>query len=269
MNDNHPLLQQRPTLNPYLTAIRLVVSRLKWDLAPQALRSRRLLRASMNVHQGRKAVILCNGPSLMKADFELLRHSGVYTFGLNKINLLFDKTEFRPNAIVAVNPFVIQQNCAFYNETGIPLFLDSAATTNVRARENVVYLHSTSILRFARDCRISINQGGTVTFVALQLAYHFGFDEVAIVGCDHDFIQKGPANLVVSAGSSDPSHFDPNYFSQGVPWQLPDLVQSEMSYMLARETFAASGRRIVNCTEGGKLEVFPRQDLSDFLESAR
>lgn len=264
MND-HPLLRQRPTLNPYLAAIRLIAARLKWDLKPQALRSRRLLRANTDIYRGRKAVILCNGPSLLKVDFELLRQSGIYTFGLNKINLLFDKTEFRPSAIVAVNPFVIEQNRAFYNDTSIPLFLDSIATSNVSARKNVVYLHSTSILRFARDCRISINQGGTVTFVALQLAYHFGFDEVALVGCDHDFAQEGPPNLVVRAGSSDPSHFDPNYFSQGVPWQLPDLVQSEMSYMLAREVFAAGGRKIMNCTEGGKLEIFPRQNLSDFL----
>ncbi|WP_277882134.1 hypothetical protein [Oculatella sp. FACHB-28] len=39
---------------------------------------------------------------------------GTYTFGLNKINLLFEYSEFRPSCIVSVNSFVVEQNAEFY-----------------------------------------------------------------------------------------------------------------------------------------------------------
>jgi hypothetical protein len=254
-----------PVINPYLAGAGLIARRLWWDLHPEAFRSRRRLRSDKDAYRGRKAVILCNGPSLLKTDFGLLAASGVFTFGLNKINLIFDKADYRPDAIVAVNPYVLQQNRDFYNETDIPLYVDSCALRIVDRRENVTFLHSTSIRRFARDCSMSINQGFTVTFVALQLAYHLGFTEVALIGCDHDFAQKGPANKLVRAGARDDSHFDPNYFAPGMPWQLPDLVQSELGYLLAREAYETSGRAVVNCTAGGKLEIFARQGLADFL----
>jgi hypothetical protein len=263
----HPILLQRPTLNPYLSALGLIVNRFAWDLHPESFRSRWRLRKLRNQQQGRKAVILCNGPSLLRTDFSLLQASGAYTFGLNKINLLFGSNAFRPDSIVAVNPFVLEQNADFFNATTIPLFLDMVAHGHISARENVTFLHSASIHRFARDCSISVNQGFTVTFVAMEIAYHMGFAEVALVGCDHNFAQKGPANQVVVAGERDESHFDPNYFPAGVQWQLPDLAKSEMNYLLAKEAYEASGRRIVNCTVGGKLEIFERQGLADFLSS--
>lgn len=263
---DHPILAQRPTLNPYLIALRLVLQRLKWDLQPESRRSRRRAKAALGRHAGRRAVILCNGPSLLQADFARLAAADVFVFGLNKINLLFPKMELRPDAIVAVNPFVIEQNAEYFRESGLDLYLDSFAHALIGRRENVTYLHSTSLVRFARDCSVSISQGYTVTFVALQLAFHMGFTDVALVGCDHNFTQKGPANLTVVAGERDPDHFDPNYFPPGVKWQLPDLAQSESSYALAREVFEAAGRRIVNCTEGGNLEVYPRMRLEAFLE---
>ncbi|MBX0331027.1 DUF115 domain-containing protein [Oscillochloris sp. ZM17-4] len=253
------------TINPYRSAAYELWSRLRWDVRPESWRSRRALRAWRDRHPGQKAVILCNGPSLLKADLALL--DGVFTFGLNKINLLFPTSPMRPSCIVAVNPLVIEQNAAFYRQTSIPLFLDSCALRHVRPRPNITYLHSSSQHKFARDCAISIFQGATVTFVAMQLAFHMGFRQVALVGCDHSFSAKGPANMTVVSGERDSDHFDPNYFAGGVRWQLPDMARSEFSYAMAREAFAESGGRIVNCTVGGRLEIYPRMDLAAFLRS--
>jgi len=253
----------RPETNPYRIAVKLALHRLKWDLSPQSWASRARLRAWKDRYAGRKAVILGNGPSLLKTDFSLLE--GVFTFGLNKINLLFEKSRFRPSCIVAVNGFVIEQNADFYNRTELPLFLDYRALGRVKPRDNVMFLHECGQRRFARDCSMSIYQGFTVTFVAMQLAYHMGFRDVAIIGCDHNFAVSGPANKTVVSDERDESHFDPNYFAGGVKWQLPDLYQSEISYTMAREAFAAGGGRIVNATEGGKLEVYPRMPLAAFV----
>ena len=261
MSDD-PLLTQSATLNPYRRALGLVRERIAWDLKLESWRSRTRLRKLRDTRNG-KAVILCNGPSLNKVDFALLDET--FCFGLNKINLLFDRTSFRPSAIVSVNPLVIEQNANFYNQTDLPLFLASMATLHVRPRDNVTFLNSSSVPKFARDISVSLYEGHTVTFVALQIAFHMGFRQVALVGADHTFATKGPANMTVTSGEKDESHFDPRYFSGGMQWQLPDLFQSEVGYTMARDTYAAFGGRVVNATDGGELEIFDREPLETFL----
>lgn len=256
----------RSTLNPYRRAAALIAYRLWWDIRPEAWRSRRALRDLRDRHADEKAVILCNGPSLLKSDLESL--DGVFTFGLNKINLLFDRYSFRPSCIVSVNRHVLQQNADFFRSTELPLFLDAHGTKWVPPADNRVFLHSTPINGFARDCSVSVCQGSTVTYVALQLAFHMGFRHVALIGADHNFDVDGNPHELVESGSQDPNHFDPRYFAGGVKWQLPDLPDSERSYLLAREVFRASGGEVVNATVGGNLEIFERTTLEHFLSSS-
>jgi len=259
--------EPRATINPYRSAAGLILFRMLWDIHPYSWVSRKRIKAWKDRFLGQKAVILCNGPSLNEVNFGDLAASGIFTFGLNKINLLFKRTDFRPSTIVAVNPHVIEQNAEFYNATDIPLFLDSGGRKWVRLNKNVHFLYSSGGTGgFAKDCSISINQGHTVTYVAMQLSFHMGFKEVALVGCDHSFATKGPANKTVIGGKEDPNHFDSNYFAGGVKWQLPDITASELHYEVAQDTFKRHARKIINCTEGGKLEVFTRQPLSEFLQ---
>jgi len=268
-----PITQRNDTLNPYRIGLSLVYHRLRYDLQPFSRRNQRRVKALQNTQQGRKCVILCNGPSLNKVDFDALDRAGVYTIGLNKINLLFGRVAHRPNAIVCVNPHVIGQNARFFGETTIPVFLDyvtarqSGADFNrLKANPALHFLNSAYVhARFAKDVSVSVCQGFTVTYVALQLAYHLGFDQVALVGCDHTFAVKGTANQEIRLAGKDHSHFDPNYFSPQDTWQLPDLLGSEYHYQVARDEFLAAGRQLYNCTEGGKLELFERKSLADFL----
>lgn len=257
-------MSNQAILNPYCKAASLLYQRIKWDIHPESWRSRTKMKGLKNKHEGEKAVILCNGPSLTETDFSLLEKS--FTFGLNKINLLFDKTSFRPSCIVSVNPFVIEQNADFFADTSIPLFLNSKSLKYVGRRERIIYLHPSGFKTFTKDCSFSIYMGYTVTYVALQLAYHMGFSKIALIGCDHNFATKGPANKKVSSGEKDPNHFDPNYFSGGQKWQLPDLLGSEVNYKMAQRTYLYNDRKIFNATEGGELNIFPRLSLKDFLE---
>lgn len=263
MDHEHPLVKRRAAVNPYLRAADLVVNRLRWDFHPQAWLSRNRLNTLRDSHLGKKAVILCNGPSLTEHDLSILK--GTYTFGLNKINLLFDRDSFRPSCIVAMQAFVLKQNADFYNNTPIPLFVSSRSLGTINPRRNVIFLYESGVRAFAKDCSMAVDGGHTVTHVALQLAFHMGFRQVALIGADHNFATAGTANKVDVAEGEDKSHFDPRYFSGGVKWVLPDLFQSEVSYEMARQMFEAYDGEVVNCTVGGKLEIFPRRSLEEFL----
>ena len=259
----NPLLLGREEINPYRKAVGIILERMKWDINFEAWRSRNNLRGLKDKYKNKKAVILCNGPSLLDVDFKLL--DDVFTFGLNKINLIFDKTKFRPSCIVSVNKLVIEQNFEFYRSTEIPLFLDSYANKFITSKDGVSFLHSTAFHGFAKDCSWSVYQSHTVTYVAMQLAFHMGFKDVALVGCDHSFAVQGHANKTEIAEGKDKSHFDPNYFSNGMKWHLPDLFESEVGYFRAKRVYEAYGRKIINATSGGKLDIFDRVELSDFL----
>lgn len=265
MTDVDAALLPHSTINPYRRAARLIVDQLQWDLTPVAWTSRRRLRSWRDRFSGQKAVIVCNGPSLNQTDLAPLR--SVFTFGLNKINLLFERSDFRPSCIVSVNKLVIEQNQEFFNATPLPLFIESAGVKWIKNRENVTFVrHGPE--GFARDCSMTLFQGYTVTFVAMQLAFHMGFREIGLIGCDHNFAVSGRANKTVVSGAADVSHFDPNYFANGTQWQLPDLIESERAYLLAKKMFGEFGGRIVNCTIGGQLELFPRMALDEFLVGA-
>lgn len=261
-----PARAQRGTMNPYRHAAALIADRLAWDLDFRSWRSRARLRAARNRHAGGRAIIVCNGPSLRKVDLDAL--GPMFCFGLNKINLIFESTRWRPSCIVAMNELVIEQNSRFYNSTDIPVFLNCLGRKHVRLRSNVVFLHGMDQDKLARDCCISVHPAYSVTGVAMQLAFHLGFSDVALIGCDHNFVTSGPANATVRASGEDLNHFDPRYFSGQVRWQLPDLPGSEYFFHRAREMFEAWGRRLWNCTDGGRLETLPRRTLEDWLKGS-
>lgn len=259
-------LKPKAKIDIYRVGIGFIKNRFRWDLNPKARQSKKKFTEIHDKYVGKKAVILCNGPSLNKVDFEMLKDSGVFTIGLNKINLLFDRTEFRPNLIVAINKLVIDQNKDFFNETPIDLILESSTAHLLEKKPNINYIYSLPYqMKFAQDIRGSVCQGYTVTYVALQIAFHMGFSEVALVGCDHYFETKGSPNMKVVSGDTDPNHFSPNYFSKGLEWQLPDIMGSEIHYKMANEYFTAFDKKIYNATDGGHLEIFERKNLKDFI----
>ena len=265
-------ISYKTTINPYKQALSLFMHRLAFDLNAKVWRSKRNTKLLGNKFNS-KCIILCNGPSLNKVDFDLLKDSQIFTIGLNKINLMFEKNSFRPNLIACVNPFVIDQNIDFYLNTDIPVFLDYLGVKKMgklgatSKRQNIHFLHSADVTgQFATNLSGSICQGYTVTYVALQIAYHLGFTEVALVGCDHNFASKGTNNSTITQKTTETNHFIPNYFAPGSQWQLPDLLGSEFHYQIARDVYEINERVIYNCTEGGKLDIFERMPLEDFIK---
>jgi hypothetical protein len=216
--------------------------------------------------RGRRCFIIGNGPSLRQTDLSLLRDE--YTFGLNRIYLLFPKLGFSTSYIVSVNSLVIEQCVTeILAQPGLK-FLPWGLRRHFPnpVPEDLVLIHTEAPKPgFQRDACRPLWQGATVTFIAMQLAYHMGFDQIILVGVDHSFSTPGKANTEVVSQGDDPNHFSPEYFGKGFRWQLPDLETSEIAYRLARQAFEADGREILDATIGGKLTIFPKVDYSSLF----
>ena len=101
----------------------------------------------------------------------------------------------------------------------------------------------------------------------LQLAYYLGFDEVVLIGLDHNFKDTGIPNKTETRQTNiDHNHFHPNYFPKGYQWQLPDLYRSELAYKLARKTFEERGGRILDATRNGKCNVFEKVSFEEVIK---
>ena len=71
--------------------------------------------------------------------------------------------------------------------------------------------------------------------------------------------------MLIISRSDDPNHFHPDYFGAGKSWKDPKLDRVLVNYHLADEIYRATGREIVNATEGGKLDLFPRVPLREAI----
>lgn len=211
-----------------------------------------------NIHKGKRCVIIGNGPSLNAMDLSFLEHE--FCIGLNKIYLIFDQWDFRPSYFTSVNPLVLKQNHQeILNEIECPKFVSVAGLEYFEEdRPDLLFMPPDRFHTFSPDLSEGMCEGYTVTFVAMQIAYYMGFEDVVLIGVDHSFSTKGDPNKKVVSGGDDPNHFHPDYFGEGVEWHLPDLDNSERFYRMAKEIYEMDGRVIRDATVGGKLDIFEK-----------
>jgi hypothetical protein len=226
--------------------------------------SRQLLEYK-NLHGGDRCFIIGNGPSLRRTNLNLL--AGEPTFGMNRIYLLFPEMGYPTTYYVAVNTLVIEQCADDIKELPMRKFITWRGRKWMRDDPGVLFLDTdyTGPPGFSEDVSGRVFEGSTVTYVALQLAFHMGFRDVILVGVDHNFTTTGRPNETVVSEGGDRDHFSSQYFGRGFRWQLPDLAASERAYAMARDHFEREGRRILDATVDGNLDIFPKIRLEDLF----
>lgn len=221
-----------------------------------------------DAHRGERCVIIGNGPSLAKMDLAPLRHET--TFAMNRGYLLAEKLGFHSTYLTAANDHVIAQWAQEIAATPAKKILTMRAQAVREWGPDTSFFYSRRRQRFFGDvARDGLWEGATITYATLQLAYFMGFKDVALIGVDHSFSTTGPAHKLVTADAPDPNHFDPRYFGPGFRWQLPDLETSERAYALAHEAFRSAGRRVVDATQDGKLDIFPKVRFEEWIKAPR
>ena len=179
-----------------------------------------ILEELQGIHKGKRAFLVGNGPSLSKAPFDLLANE--YTFGMNRIALLFEKTDWRPTYFVGVSSLMIDASLSHYHQD----FLDGidaakiafiwhrlSSVSSLNSRKNIVYVNCSETDHieaedaspeiWSDDITVRVSKFGTSMLSALQIAAWMGFDPLYLVGVD-GFYQD-------YKGKDDPNHFDKDY----------------------------------------------------------
>ena len=88
---------------------------------PWRRESIRRLAELKDIHKGKRAFIIGNGPSLKQTDLAKLKNE--FTFGMNRIYLLFPELGFHTTYFCATNDLVIEQFHKDILELPMPKFL--------------------------------------------------------------------------------------------------------------------------------------------------
>ena len=255
--------------------LRRIASRARYGLRHAALwpaatfhpwrrASARQLAEMKDRHRGQRAFIIGNGPSLKQTD--LSRLEGEFSFGMNRFYMHFPTLGFTTSYFLSVNSLVVEQCAEDIRRLPIPKFLSWRSRGLIQPTPDTIFLHTTYAgAKFAADARGRLWEGATVTYVAMQLAFHMGFEQVILIGVDHSFTTQGVPNTTVVSQGDDPNHFHANYFGKGFRWQLPDLETSEQAYRMAALAYHQAGRQVLDATVGGRLTVFPKVDYESLF----
>lgn len=239
-----------------------------WDRLTYPRSEREYIATLKNRYAGKPLLVVGNGPSLNKTPLE--RFQSTPSIGMNKINLLFDQTKWRPDLIVCTNNLVARQNERFFSTSPIPIFLSwkTRFFISSNARDNVGFFLSANDVQFRKDIDTCIGEASTVTYIALQFAYYLGANPVILFGVDHSFSisDTSKSNSIEKMSGEDNNHFHKDYFSKGQYWGIPNLDMSEKGYQFAREAFEGDGRKILDATINGKLNVFPKITLDEAVK---
>jgi hypothetical protein len=238
---------------------------------PFMLALHRLLKSNVkiekykNLYKSKSILVVGNGPSLAETP---LSDFNIPSIGMNKIDLIFKRTTWRPNFIICNNGLVMLQNKEYFKETNIPILLDSKAMLLNIWSNNIYYFLAHYKKSFSNDFSLNVGSVGTVTYSALQFAYYLGAKRIILVGVDHSF--KGYSNKKTHSQIErykgvDINHFDKDYF-KGQLWGLPDLNGSEIGYNHALHFFQSKEIEIFDATIGGALEIFPKISIDDAIE---
>ncbi len=233
------------------------------------------VRALRNVHRGRPAFVMGNGPSLLKSDLDRL--ASEVTIVSNAHYLIWDQLSYVPTYLAVEDRLVAEDRADELRTLSgiIKVFPFDLRPFLGPCRPDTLYLNFPRqyhpFPQFSWDLAQRAFWGGTVSFLNLQLAAYLGCDPIVLLGFDHSYAVPAQSEIkdyVIHSTSEDVNHIHPNYFGPGYRWHDPDVARMEGSYICARQALESRGTRVLNATVGGHLEVFERTTLDEVLETA-
>ncbi len=224
-----------------------------------------------DIHQGRRAFLIANGPGLQIPDLDRLQNE--ITFGSNKIFLAFDQTDWRPTYLT-VSDYVVAENIREeLKSLSIAKVFGHATHSVLREDDDIVFCNPPPKKADVKkwDLISGVSTGHSVIYWDLQLAWWMGIREVYVTGLDFFFDVQSKrtgkqvmGNEVLITGNES-NHFHPDYRKPGERWTMPRLDKQRLEFQFALEKYKADGGCIYNVSRTTKLDVWPIRDFDELF----
>lgn len=220
------------------------------------------IRRLKDVHKGKDAVFIGNGPSL---DLNTLGKFNQHIFfAFNRFYLAYKQTDFRPNYLISADAQMIKDfgsEMIEKSESNVILAADNFTDLN----GSYIWLKLVNIFPalFSEDIGKFVTPGGATPYVAMQIAAYMGIRNIYLLGFDYGYkfntySNDNNSNFV----RGDGNHFINNYRND-MPWVPPSYRNIGHSFWTARLYFEALGGEIINLTSGSSLKTFKNSSLTN------
>lgn len=225
---------------------------------------------------GKRCFILGNGGSLTVNDLEMLK--GEYTFGCNRLYMMFDRLSWRPHFYCFYDvqrvkklkkdiPYILDNcDCLFTSSTIKDeleeKIIDSPKTFFVHMEKEKYY---PNLPKFSENPEQLVYDGQTVLYMATQIAVYLGFDEIYYLGVDNHYSVE--LNLDGSIKRDNTVKDYPEGMG-GIELEtsvIPQMELTTMSFEAVKKYADEHGIAIYNATRGGHLDVFERVNLDSLF----
>lgn len=228
------------------------------------------LYALKDIHKGKRAFLIGNGPSLRIEDLEKLENE--ITFASNKIFLAFDQTVWRPTYYTAADHIVAQNNRKIINSLKLKKIFASSVWNYFKQQKDVIFVNPpTREGEESWDLVKGVRAGYSVINFDLKLAFWMGIREVYVIGVDFHFEDKSIRTgkfeqgnqVIISVGEQN--HFHPDYRKAGETWTIPRLDKQRGEFLKARQMYEAAGGKIYNASRRTRLDAWEKVDFDQVV----
>lgn len=240
-----------------------------------------------NCHQGDRCFILACGPSIKHQNIRLLKHETCiavnnffvhndYAYIQPAYHCLADVTNWHTRTVdeqSALKWFRVLgdhlKQTALFASIGDRMFLERY---DLLRHKTLYYLHLGGNWNNFIDTGIDLTRVlpgvRSVSVLALELAIYMGFQQIYLLGCDHDWIEHHATRQHFYAQNEDVKD---EYSRTTSEFQsLEELFQYYVhlwhEYQCLREYAEKRNVQIYNATAGGILDVFPRVAYESLFE---
>lgn len=223
-----------------------------------------------NIYNGQKCFIIGNGPSLTVEDLEKIKLKGYKCFAANRIYLIYEKTDWRPDFYFMSDSILIKSD-GNSDKLYVPMnrrFFPRQYMKDVQGGTfyNTIGFDYKNEGKFSKNAYEGVYQAGTITSEMIQIAYYMGFFEIYLIGVDFNYKMSDKSeNGDTYTYHNENNYFIDGYLKEGEVAQIPDRQANLLGFKAAREAIEEEGRIIKNATRGGLLDVFDRIDADLLL----
>lgn len=233
--------------------------------------SENLLKELRDKHAGKRAFIICNGPSLKAEDLTKIHGNGDISIASNKIDKIFPFTPWRPTYYCVADESYQYSLLDVMNQVPaeVKFFRTNSFITTRKVTSPTVWLNTNGDRKLLEDPKFSeridniIYAIASVTYMLIQIMVYMGVRELYIIGCDNSYAieRKKDGTIVNNGGASYFAGSDAKDTTKniGASWEM------NMAYEYAAKYAKENGIKIFNATRGGHLEAFPRVDFDSLF----
>lgn len=233
--------------------------------------ARRKLARLRDAYAGKTIFLVGAGPSLRTMDLAPLQADGRIFMTVNNGHRLFAGADIPMHAVSDINCYETYAADIEAARVGVRFYRSRFRTTAAfnqwgdSGRIVFVPYRRGGVLKraFQPHADRGIGNDSTVLVFAAQLAFHLGFSNVYVMGCDLDY--SADQKYAYNMNATDAGH----EATALVQYRRLAMEQANAEFAAVRDAFERAGRQIANCGRGGKLETLPRVPYETALSETR